>query len=338
MVNIARPEEVDRIDVTTCDGVGLMRTEFLFSGDTLPDEETQYRAYTKVLEWAGGRPVTIRTVDAGGDKPVKGLTVEEPNPFLGLRGIRLSLARPEIFRVQLRALARAAVGGNLKVMLPMVTVPAEIEAARNHLDAVLGELAAEGIAAARPSLGIMVEVPAVAIEPKAYAAAEFFSIGSNDLTQYVTAAARDSHRVADLCDVTQPGGDEAHRRRRRLRQRGRHRGQPLRRRGRRSGARACSSSRRGCAACPSRRRCSGRSRRRSRGRGSMSERAPRGDPAASAGVAEYKAILQRVLESRPSGHAAAHRHGARQEPQLRHADHLDRLRHADPGAPRRPGA
>ncbi len=204
MVNVARPEEVDLIDVTTTDGVGLMRTEFLFSGDTLPDEEAQYRAYAKVLDWADGRPVTIRTIDAGGDKPVKGLTVEEPNPFLGLRGIRLSLARPEVFRVQLRALIRAAAHGNLKVMLPMVTVPAEIEAARGYLDAVLQELAAETAAAARPALGIMVEVPAVAIRPEDYAAAEFFSIGSNDLTQYVTAAARDSHRVADLCDVTNP--------------------------------------------------------------------------------------------------------------------------------------
>ncbi len=158
----------------------------------------------KVLEWAAGRPVTIRTIDAGGDKPVKGLTVEEQNPFLGLRGIRLSLARPEVFRVQLRALARAAAHGNLKIMLPMVTIPAEIAAARRELDAVLAELAAEGIQAGRPPLGIMVEVPAVAIQPKDYSAAEFFSIGSNDLTQYVTAAARDSHRVADLCDVTNP--------------------------------------------------------------------------------------------------------------------------------------
>lgn len=204
MVNIARPEEVDAIDVTTCDGVGLMRTEFLFSGGSLPDEETQYRAYAKVVEWAAGRPVTIRTIDAGGDKPVAGLTVEEQNPFLGLRGIRLSLARPDVFRIQLRALARAAVLGNLKVMLPMVTVPGEIEAARRHLDTALAELADEGIPASRPALGIMVEVPAVAIAPKEYAAAEFFSIGSNDLTQYVTAAARDSHRVADLCDVTNP--------------------------------------------------------------------------------------------------------------------------------------
>jgi phosphoenolpyruvate-protein phosphotransferase (PTS system enzyme I) len=204
MINVARPEEVDEVDVTTCDGVGLMRTEFLFTGETLPDEERQFRAYAKVLDWAAGRPVTIRTIDAGGDKPVKGLTVEEANPFLGLRGIRLSLARPEVFRVQLRALARTAPRGNLKVMLPMVTIPAEIAAAARHLEEALAELAAEKIAASRPPLGIMVEVPAVAIVPKDFSAAEFFSIGSNDLTQYVTAAARDSHRVADLCDVTNP--------------------------------------------------------------------------------------------------------------------------------------
>ncbi len=204
MVNVARPEEVDQIDVETCDGVGLMRTEFLFTGDTLPDEETQYRAYAKVLAWAAGRPVTIRTVDAGGDKPVEGLTVDEQNPFLGLRGIRLSLTRPEVFGVQLRALARAAVHGDLKVMLPMVTVPEEIDAARRLFDAALTEIAERGTPVSRPLLGIMVEVPAAAIVPERFAAAEFFSIGSNDLTQYVTAAARDSHHVADLCDVRNP--------------------------------------------------------------------------------------------------------------------------------------
>jgi phosphotransferase system enzyme I (PtsI) len=201
MINVANPDEVDGIDIEICDGVGLMRTEFLFRGDRLPDEEQQYRAYAKVLEWAAGRPVTIRTIDAGGDKPVKGLTVEEENPFLGLRGIRLSLARPDVFRVQLRALVRAAMHGNLKVMLPMVTVPEEIEAARRHLDRVLDELAGAGIAVL-PPLGIMVEVPAVAVLPERYAEADFFSIGSNDLTQYVTAAARGSHHVVDLCDVS----------------------------------------------------------------------------------------------------------------------------------------
>lgn len=205
MVNIARPEEVDAIDVATCDGVGLMRTEFLFGGPSLPDEERQYQAYRKVLEWAEGRPVTIRTIDAGGDKPVPGLTVDEPNPFLGLRGIRLSLARPDVFRVQLRALARAAMHGNLKVMLPMVTVPAELAAASALLQDAVAELASEGTAASLPPpLGIMVEVPAVAIVPEEFSAAAFFSIGSNDLTQYVTAAARDSARVADLNDVANP--------------------------------------------------------------------------------------------------------------------------------------
>lgn len=203
MVNIARPEEVDALDVTACDGVGLMRTEFLF-GHGLPDEETQFSSYVKVLDWADGRPVTIRTIDAGGDKPVPGFTVEEQNPFLGLRGIRLSLARPEIFRVQLRALCRAAFGRNLKVMLPMVTIPGELAAAAALLDSTVAELAAEGIPAARPPLGIMVEVPAVAIMPEGFAAAAFFSIGSNDLTQYVTAAARDSAHVADLNDVANP--------------------------------------------------------------------------------------------------------------------------------------
>ena len=110
-----------------------MRTEFLYNKG-LPDEETQYRAYRKVLEWAAGKPVTIRTADAGGDKPVSGFTIEESNPFLGLRGIRLCLAKPEIFRVQIRALLRAGVHGNLKIMLPMVSVPDEIEQARLLFD------------------------------------------------------------------------------------------------------------------------------------------------------------------------------------------------------------
>jgi phosphotransferase system enzyme I (PtsI) len=129
-VNIADPGDVDAIDIAACDGVGLMRTEFLFGkASGLPDEETQYAAYRKVLEWAGSKPVTIRTVDAGGDKPVPGFTVAEGNPFLGLRGIRLSLARPEIFRVQIRALLRAAPHGNLKVMFPMIAVVDEYDRA-----------------------------------------------------------------------------------------------------------------------------------------------------------------------------------------------------------------
>ena len=203
LVNVADPADVDRIDVASCDGVGLMRTEFLF-GKLLPDEETQYRAYGKVLEWAAGKPVTIRTIDAGGDKPVPGFTVEEGNPFLGLRGIRLSLARPEVFRVQIRALLRAAVHGNLKVMFPMISVHDEYERAVALFAEEAKSLAAAGEPHAIPSLGIMVEVPSVAIAPEFFANAAFFSIGSNDLTQYVMAAARDNTAVAALNSVTNP--------------------------------------------------------------------------------------------------------------------------------------
>ncbi|MER9952360.1 phosphoenolpyruvate--protein phosphotransferase [Mesorhizobium sp. M0047] len=202
-VNIADPSEVDAVDIATCDGVGLMRTEFLF-GRTLPDEETQYRAYRKVLEWAGDKPVTIRTVDAGGDKPVPGFTVEESNPFLGLRGIRLSLARPEVFRVQIRALLRAAVYGSLKVMFPMIAVIEEYRQAAAIFAEEQAALAARGIAQKMPPLGIMVEVPSVAIAPEALAEVDFFSIGSNDLTQYVMAAARDNAAVAHLNSVRHP--------------------------------------------------------------------------------------------------------------------------------------
>ncbi|UDL92510.1 phosphoenolpyruvate--protein phosphotransferase [Mesorhizobium sp. PAMC28654] len=202
-VNIADPSDVDGIDIATCDGVGLMRTEFLF-GKTLPDEETQYRCYRKVLEWAGDKPVTIRTVDAGGDKPVPGFTVEEGNPFLGLRGIRLSLARPEVFRVQIRALLRAAIHGSLKVMFPMIAVVEEYRQATAMFAEEQVALDARGIPHKMPPLGIMVEVPSVAIMPEAFTEAAFFSIGSNDLTQYVMAAARDNAAVAYLNSARHP--------------------------------------------------------------------------------------------------------------------------------------
>ncbi|MDX8466468.1 phosphoenolpyruvate--protein phosphotransferase [Mesorhizobium sp. VK23B] len=202
-VNIAYPSDVDGIDIETCDGVGLMRTEFLF-GKSLPDEETQYHAYRKVLEWAGDKPVTIRTVDAGGDKPVPGFTVEETNPFLGLRGIRLSLARRDIFRVQIRALLRAAVHGNLKVMFPMIATTEEYSQAAALFAEEQTALAARGVAHKLPPLGIMVEVPSVAIAPEAFANVAFFSIGSNDLTQYVMAAARDNAAVVSLNSVRHP--------------------------------------------------------------------------------------------------------------------------------------
>ena len=204
-VNIADPHELDSLDPESCDGIGLVRTEFLFSGDRgLPEEETQYRAYRRLAEWAAGKPVTIRTLDAGADKPIAGLTLDnETNPFLGLRGIRLSLAKPEPFRTQLRALCRAAAHGAIEVMLPMVALPRELESARGFLEEAAAELRAAGIPHRRPELGIMVEVPAAAICVESFEAA-FFSIGSNDLTQYVMAAARDSDAVAALNDPSHP--------------------------------------------------------------------------------------------------------------------------------------
>lgn len=202
-VNIADPGEVETIDVGHCDGVGLMRTEFLF-GTMLPDEDTQLRAYRKVLEWAEGKPVTIRTLDAGGDKPVEGYTIEEGNPFLGLRGIRLSLLRPEVFRVQIRALLRAAAHGNLKVMFPMVATVDEYRKATELFIEEAASLSRAGIAHIIPPLGIMIEVPAAAIAPEEFPDAAFFSIGSNDLTQYVMAAARDNGAVAGLNAIGNP--------------------------------------------------------------------------------------------------------------------------------------
>ncbi len=204
-INVDDPDILDGVKPDHCDGIGLTRTEFLFDAkDRLPDENRQYDAYARLIEWAGGKPVTIRTLDAGGDKPIPGLTPEgEPNPFLGVRGLRLSLARPEIFRVQLRALARAAARGPLKVMFPMVTVPAEMDEARALFEEEVAGLAKAGIEARTPPLGMMVEVPAAALNV-AHFKADFFSIGSNDLVQYVTATSRDNAAVAVLHDTLNP--------------------------------------------------------------------------------------------------------------------------------------
>ncbi len=205
MINVADPAELASVDPAWCDGIGLVRTEFLLAGKTLRDEERQFALYRQLIEWAAGRPVTIRTLDAGGDKPIPGYTVDgESNPFLGMRGIRLSLRHPEVFRIQLRALARAAALGPLKVMLPMVTIPADLGAARRLLEEVVAALHARGVAAKAPSLGIMVEVPGTAIAIDQFDAA-FFSIGSNDLVQYVTAASRDGADVAEYAQLSHPG-------------------------------------------------------------------------------------------------------------------------------------
>ena len=205
LVNVGDPAELAAVDPSHCDGIGLARTEFLFHGtDGLPGERTQIERYRRLVAWAGERPVTVRTLDAGGDKPVPGLTIEgESNPFLGLRGVRLSLSRPEVLATQLRALARVAAGAEVKVMLPMVTNPEEIDQVRRLLASEVRALRAAGIEAAAPRLGMMVEVPAAALTVERFDA-DFFSIGTNDLAQYVLAAGRDSAAVADLLDPLHP--------------------------------------------------------------------------------------------------------------------------------------
>jgi phosphoenolpyruvate-protein phosphotransferase (PTS system enzyme I) len=204
-INIQRVDDLEHADAQYADGIGLMRTEFLLTErGSLPDEETQFQAYDAVLRWADRRPVTIRTFDAGGDKPVPGFTLDgEANPFLGVRGLRLCLARPEIFAIQLGALARAAVRGNLKVMFPMVTSAGELEAGRKLFADVVQRLQADGIAAMLPELGIMVEVPAAALAITSFKAS-FFSIGSNDLAQYVLACDRSNGALAPLMDPLHP--------------------------------------------------------------------------------------------------------------------------------------
>ncbi len=212
MVNIDEPDRLDSLSPHHCDGVGLTRTEFLFTSKHLPGEDEQLAFYRRLIAWAAGRPVTIRTLDAGGDKPIAGVTIDgEANPFLGVRGLRLSFARPEIFRVQLRALARAAADGPLNVMFPMVTVPAEFAEARRMMLAEIADLQRAGVDCAVPRMGIMVEVPAAALTAADFDA-DFYSIGSNDLIQYATACARDNSSLAPLADPTNPAVAELIRR------------------------------------------------------------------------------------------------------------------------------
>lgn len=204
-INIDEPTIIEDISIDSFDGVGLTRTEFLFQGESLPDEQEQYEVYKKIILWANGKATTIRTLDAGGDKPISGVTIkEEANPFLGVRGYRLSQQNRELFLEQVRALVRAAVHGPLKIMLPMITIPQEMSEFRALVAEVVKDLKSKGIDCSIPSLGMMVEVPAAALTAEEFDA-DFYSIGSNDLIQYTTACARDNSALSHLAQGNNRG-------------------------------------------------------------------------------------------------------------------------------------
>jgi phosphotransferase system enzyme I (PtsI) len=192
--NIGHPDEARLALDQGAEGIGLFRTEFLFlDRSAAPSEQEQYTAYRKTLETMAGRPVVIRTIDIGGDKPVPYLDMpHEDNPFLGVRALRLCMRRPDLFATQLRALLRAAVHGDLWIMLPMVATLDDLAWGRAQLAAAAAALAAEGVPhRADVRLGVMIETPAAAVTADLLAReAAFFSIGSNDLTQYAMAADR----------------------------------------------------------------------------------------------------------------------------------------------------
>ena len=208
VANIGNVASAQRALAAGAEGVGLLRTEFLFLERTnLPTEEEQYEAYKAIGDAFGQMPVVLRTLDVGGDKelPYLGMAPEQ-NPFLGVRAIRLCLPRPDLFKPQLRAALRAGAGNGLKLMFPMVATVGEVRRARAVLEECRAELQAAGQPVAdQMEVGIMIEIPAAAVVADQLAkVVDFFSIGTNDLSQYTMAADRTNAGVAGLADAFHP--------------------------------------------------------------------------------------------------------------------------------------